>query len=111
MIDTTVSDRAERLSNALEAAVDDLARLREHTATATAEAKRIYQTAILDARDHGCRNREERIAHAELAACDAQAAADIAQMTYRDQLTYIRVLQTQLDLARTEIVTQRQVSV
>lgn len=111
MIDPYLQERTETLVTALEDALDTLPKLRAAAATKAADAKKAYATAILDASTHGAKNREERVARADLASADLDAAAEIYERQYRDQLTYIRALQTQLDLVRTTIVTARQIQV
>lgn len=104
-------DQADRIIEAMESAHDDLARLRSVASSAAAEAKRIHARALLEARTIGLSSREEREAHATLASADAAEAADIADRTYRDTLTYLRTLTSQLDLARTRMVTERSIRV
>ena len=104
-------EQADRIIEAMEQANDDLDRLRTVAASAAAEAKRIHARALLEARTIGLSSREEREAHATLASADAGEAADIAERTYRDTLTYIRVLTAQLELARTRMVTERSIRV
>lgn len=104
-------DQSGRITEAMEQAYHDLDQLRQTAASAAADAKRTHATALLAARAHGYSSREERDAYANLQAADAQEAADIAERTYRDTLTYIRMLTAQLDLARTRMVTERQIRV
>ena len=81
-------EQADRIIEAMETAHDDLDRLRTVAASAAAEAKRIHARALLEARTIGLSSREEREAHATLASADAGEAADIAERTYRDTLTF-----------------------
>lgn len=104
-------DEADRIIAAMEDAHDDLEHLRSVASSAAAEAKRTHARALLEARTIGLTSREERDAHATLAAADHLEAADIAERTYRDTLTYIRMLTSQLELARTRMVTERQIRV
>lgn len=111
MYDNPLDGHADRIVEALEHAIDDLETLRTTAARADADAKRLRATALLEARDHGYRSREERDAHATLLAIDAEEAAAIAERAYRDANTYIRTLQSQLELIRTRMVTNREVRV
>lgn len=111
MTNNTDETEVDRVIAALEAAVDGLSGLRIQAAKADAEAKRLHARALLDARRLGFTSREEREAHAVLSSVDAREAADIYERTYRDNLTYIRTLQTRLDLIRTQIVSQRDLRV
>lgn len=104
-------DEGDRIIEAMEETLDRLPLLRDTAARALADAKRTHARALLDARSQGYSSREEREAHATLEAADAQQAADIAERTYRDALTHLRLLQSQLDLARTRIVTERNLRV
>lgn len=104
-------EHADQIIAAMEEAKDDLERLRTDAASAAAEAKRIHARALLEARTIGLSSREEREAHATLQSADQAEAADIAERTYRDTLTYIRMLTSQLELARTRMVTERQIRV
>lgn len=107
MSEITADTEADGVIDAMEAAVDSLDGLRTQAAGADAEAKRLHAIALLDARSLGFRSREERDAHATLASLEAREAADICERAYRDTLTYIRTLQTRLDLIRTQIVSNR----
>lgn len=102
---------ADRLVEVLEEANDELDALRECAAATKADAERARAIALLEARGKGYTSREERDAHATLAAVDLQVIADIAERRYRDKQNYLRVLQSQLDLARTRIVSNRAISV
>lgn len=107
----TAEVEADAIIEALEAAVDGLSELRVQAAQAKNEAKRLHARALLEARSLGHTSREERDAHATLASADAEEAAEILERTYRDSLTYIRTLQTRLDLIRTQIVSRRDLRV
>jgi regulator of protease activity HflC (stomatin/prohibitin superfamily) len=111
MSNDTPDSEADHVIAAMEAAVDRLSDLRIAAARADTEAKRLQATALLEARTLGFRSREERDAHAVLASAEAQEAAAICERTYRDTLTYIRTLQTRLDLIRTQIVSNRDLRV
>ena len=106
-----LDEAADQVISALEVAVDDLESLRSGAATARADAKKVEARALLDARDLGFKSREERDAYATLAAADLEAAADIAERVYRDKNTYIRVLQSQLELIRSRMATDRSMRV
>lgn len=107
----TLDKSADQVITALEVAIDDLEALRSEAADARAEAKKAEARALLEARALGYRSREERDAHATLESADLEAAADIAERIYRDKNTYVRVLQSQLELIRTRMVTNRDVRV
>lgn len=112
MNDPRLEERADTIIQSLEEANDSLEELGHMAATAKAEAKKVYARAILRATDagHG-KNREERLAYADLEAADAEATAEICERIYRDRLTWIRTLQSQLELIRTTMVTHRQIQV
>ena len=111
MSDLTTDEAAEHVIAALEEAIDRLNDLRTTAAQADSEAKRLQATALLAARSQGYTSREERDAYATLQSVDAREAADICERTYRDTLTYIRTLQSRLDLIRTQIVSRREIRV
>lgn len=112
MNDPLIEQQIDTVIDSLEEAQDSLEELGRMAATAKAEAKKVYARAILNASEagHG-KNREERLAYADLEAADAEATAEICERIYRDRLTYIRTLQAQLDLFRTKMVTLRQIQV
>lgn len=107
----TDPNEVDTLLDTLEEAANDLGPLGRQAAQAHAEAKRQHATALLAARSRGYSSREEREAFATIEASNALEAADICERIYRDKLTYIRALQTRLDLIRSAIVTERHMQV
>ena len=108
---TSPHDDADRLVDELEAVNDALDGLRHDASATRADAERARATALLEARSKGYTSREERDAYATLASVDLDALAFLAERRYRDTQNYIRVLQSQLDLARTRIVSNRGINV
>lgn len=111
MTDPYLDAKVDDIIAALEEAADSLESYGRDAATATAEAKRVEATAMLGARNRGFRSGEERKAYAHLKASEEIETADILERRYKDRLTYIRTLQTRLDLVRSQMVTQRQMQV
>ena len=107
----SLEESADQIVLALEAAIDALEGLRNDAASTRSDARKAEAVALLEARDLGFRSREERDAHATLASADLEATADITERIYRDKLTYIRTLQSQLELIRTRMVTNRDLRV
>ena len=105
--DPNLEEAADRIVDELDTAMSELTTLREEMSSTRADAERTYRTALLEARALGHTSREERDAHAVLQAIDQRAAADLAEMAYRDKNTYVRVLQSQLELIRTRMATNR----
>lgn len=111
MTQDTPEDEADHVIAEMEEALDRLGELRITAASTDAEAKRLHARALLAARSKGYTSREERDAYATLESVDAREAADICERSYRDTLTYIRTLQSRLDLIRTQIVSRRDIRV
>lgn len=111
MTDPFLDHKVDTLIDELETAADSLEEVGRDAAHASAEAKRIESIAMLQARNHGYRSGEERKAYAVLQAIEQIETADILERRYRDRLTYIRSLQTRIDLVRSQMVTQRQMQV
>lgn len=110
MNDTTDA-AADRVIEAMEEAVDRLEPLRTTAARAESAAKEAHARALLAARGQGHRAREEREAYATLASIGQAETAAICERAYRDTLTYIRLLQSRLDLIRTQMVSHRDLRV